>query len=110
MIGFQTLNLIFLFLFYHPPVFSTKHAHDGKSKARLLREFDWIGLFLFIAGCTLFIIGVAWGGSLHPWKSPETIAPIVVGFCTLVGLGFYERYSGIKEPLLPSRLFKQIRQ
>jgi hypothetical protein len=28
---------------------------------------------------------------------------------TLVGLGFYERYGNVKEPLLPPRLFKQKR-
>jgi hypothetical protein len=110
MIGFQCLNLIFLYFFYNPPAFRTKHANDGKSKLQLLKEFDWFGLFLFIAGCTLFIVGISWGGSLHPWKSAPTIAPIVVGFCTLVALGFYEQYSNIKEPLLPPRLFKQVRQ
>jgi hypothetical protein len=69
MIAFQTLNFIFLFIFYHPPAFKTKHAHDGKSWVTLAKGFDWLGLFLFIAGCTLFIAGISWGGSLHPWKS-----------------------------------------
>lgn len=76
----------------------------------LLRGFDWLGLFLFIAGCTLFIVGVSWGGSLHPWTSAITIAPIVVGALTLVGLGFYEAYGNLKEPLLPPRMFNQTRQ
>jgi MFS family permease len=110
MIGFQVLNLIFMFIFYHPPAFKTKHTRDGKSKRQILREFDWVGLFMFTAGCTLFICGVAWGGTLHPWTSAATIAPIVVGFLTLVVLGFYERYSNVKEALLPPRLFKQVRQ
>ncbi|KAF2667141.1 MFS general substrate transporter [Microthyrium microscopicum] len=109
MIGFQALNIIFLFFFYNPPAFKTKHRADGKTKLQLLKEFDWIGLFLFVAGCTLLICGLSWGGSLHPWKSAATIAPIVVGFCTLIGLGFYERYGKITEPLLPPRLFKQVR-
>jgi hypothetical protein len=72
MIAFQTLNFAFLFFFYHPPAFATKHAHDGKSKMTLMKEFDWLGLFLFIAGCTLFIVGISWGGSLHPWTSKST--------------------------------------
>jgi MFS family permease len=58
-LGIQVFNLVFLFLFYHPPTFRTKHS-DGKSAWVLLREFDWLGLFLFTAGCTLFIVGVAW--------------------------------------------------
>jgi len=109
MIGFQTLNLLFLIFFYNPPSFHTKHRRDGKSKRQLLLEFDWIGLFLFTAGCTLFIVGISWGGSLHPWTSGATLGPIIVGFMTLVGLGFYERYSNVKEALLPPRLFKQVR-
>ena len=110
MIGFQTLNLIFLYFFYDPPHFKTKHAHDGKSKLQLLKEFDWVGLFLFTAGCTLFIIGISWGGSLYPWVSGTSIAPIIVGFLTLVALGFYERYGNLQEALLPPRMFKQVRQ
>ncbi|KAF2837083.1 MFS general substrate transporter [Patellaria atrata CBS 101060] len=109
MIGFQCLNVAFLFFFYHPPTFKTKHRADGKTRGELLREFDWLGLFLFIAGCTLFIVGVNWGGTLYPWTSATTLAPIIVGFMTLVGLGFYERYADLKEPLLPPRLFKQVR-
>ena len=110
MIGFQTFNFIFLYIFYNPPAFETKHRHDGKTKMQLLAEFDWVGLVLFIAGCTLFIVGIGWGGTLHPWKSAATIAPIVVGLCSIVGFGFYEVYGPCKEPLLPPRLFKQIRQ
>jgi len=109
MIGFQFLNLVFLFFFYHPPAFHTKHRDDGKTKRQLLLEFDWVGLFLFITGCTLFIIGLGWGGTLHPWRSAATIAPIIIGFSMLIGLGFWEVYGGVKEPLLPPRLFKQVR-
>jgi len=38
------------------------------------------------------------------------LGPIIVGFLTLVVLGFYERYSNVKEPLLPPRMFKQVRE
>jgi hypothetical protein len=41
MIGFQVINFVFLFFFYHPPAFETKHRHDGKTKMQLLAEFDW---------------------------------------------------------------------
>ncbi|KAF2098265.1 MFS general substrate transporter [Rhizodiscina lignyota] len=109
MIGFQCFNLVYLFIFYHPPTFETKHSADRKSKRELFMGFDWLGLFLFIAGCTLFICGVSWGGTLHPWTSATSIAPIVIGFFTLVGLGLYEAYGKVNEPLLPPRLFNQIR-
>lgn len=112
MIGFQTINLALLSFFYFPPSFKDKQAVHGKTKTQLLREFDWLGLFLFLAGCTLFICGVSWGGSLHAWTSPTTLAPLIIGFLTLVGLGFYEAYgvSAEKEALFPPRLFRAMRQ
>ncbi|KAF2477736.1 MFS general substrate transporter [Lindgomyces ingoldianus] len=109
MIAFQAVNLIFLFFFYHPPTFAEKQVGHGKTKRQLLKEFDWIGLFLFIAGCTLFIVGVSWGGSLYPWISATALCPIIIGFMTLVALGFYEAYGNMKEPLFPPRLFRAMR-
>jgi hypothetical protein len=110
MIGFQGLTVIVLFFFYHPPTFETKHASDGKSRMQLVKEFDWIGLGLFTAGCALFIVGVNWGGSKFPWKSAPTLVPIIGGFFILVVLGVYETHSNVKNPILPPRLFRQIRQ
>ncbi|KAF7554378.1 hypothetical protein G7Z17_g2973 [Cylindrodendrum hubeiense] len=109
MIAFQVFNTGFLWAFYHPPSFSTKHGTSTRTKTDLLKSFDWIGLGMFITGCTLFIIGVNWGGTLHPWTSAGTLAPIIIGLLTLVALGFYEAYADIEEPLLPARLFKQVR-
>jgi MFS family permease len=110
MIAFQTINLVMLFFFYHPPSFAEKQAEHGKTKRQLVRDFDWLGLFLFIAGCTLFIVGVSWGGSMYPWTSATTLAPLIIGFMTLVGLGFYQAYGNLKEPLFPKRLFRATRQ
>jgi MFS family permease len=108
-IAFEVLTVIFLYFFYHPPKFSTKHAGTGHTVSELLRNFDWLGLFLFIAGCTLFIVGINWGGTLYPWTSATTIAPIAVGLVLLIILGLYEAYGNLKEPLLPPRLFSQFR-
>ncbi|KAH7115271.1 fungal trichothecene efflux pump [Dendryphion nanum] len=109
MIGFQVINLVLLWFFYHPPSFAEKQAEHGKSKRQLMREFDWLGLFLFIAGCTLFIVGVNWGGSMYPWTSAATLAPLIIGFLMLIVLGFYEAYGNLKEPLFPPRLFRAMR-
>ncbi|KAH7126113.1 fungal trichothecene efflux pump [Dactylonectria macrodidyma] len=109
MIAFQVFNTGFLWAFYHPPSFRTKHGTSTRTKPDLLKSFDWIGLVMFMVGCTLFIIGVNWGGTLHPWKSAASLAPIILGLLILVALGFYEAYGNIQEPLLPARLFKQVR-
>lgn len=46
---------------------------------------------------------------MFPWTSPATLCPIIIGICMLIGLGFYEAFANIKEPLLPPRLFKNFR-
>jgi hypothetical protein len=109
MIAFQTINLAMLWFFYHPPSWKEKRAGHGKSAMQLVREFDWLGLFLFLAGCTLFIVGVSWGGSMAPWISATVLCPIIIGLLTLIGLGFYEAYYPLKAPLFPPRLFRALR-
>lgn len=109
MIGFQVINLGMLCLFYFPPSFEDKREEHGKSAMQLVREFDWLGLFLFVAGCTLFIVGVSWGGSMSPWISATVLAPIITGLLTLIGLGFYEAYYPLEAPLFPPRLFRALR-
>lgn len=109
MFSWHTAMSIVLFFFYYPPDFYTKHRSDGKTKRQLLREMDYVGIFLFITGGTLFLLGVNFGGRNYPWKSPQVIAPIVVGLCSYIALGFYETRPRLKYPLLPPRLFKDIR-
>ncbi|KAL5378345.1 hypothetical protein PMIN06_011593 [Paraphaeosphaeria minitans] len=104
MIAFQTANLAMLFLFYHPPSFQVKQAEHGNTKRQLPREFDWVGLFLFLAGCTLWAsVG---GETLYPWVSGTTLAPIIIGLLTLVDLVVYETFTTLKEPLFPPRLLR----
>ncbi|KAL6704131.1 hypothetical protein ACN47E_008691 [Coniothyrium glycines] len=109
MIAFQTINLVLLLIFYNPPSWKDKQIEHGKSASQILKEFDWLGLFLFLAGCTLFIVGVSWGGSMSPWISATVLCPIILGLLTLIGLGFYEAYYPLKAPLFPPRLFRALR-
>lgn len=108
MIGFQVFNLVFVILFYHPP--SYKDKQGDKNPWELAKKFDWLGLFMFIAGCTLFIIGLSWGGTLYPWTSAASLVPIILGALILVALGLYEAYVPLAEPLFPPRLFRAKRQ
>jgi MFS family permease len=101
-------NAVALFLwtcFYFPPTFYMKHGNQ--SKLRFLKDFDYIGTGLFIAGIVLFLMGLSWGGSLYPWKSAHVIATIVVGLGTLIAFGFYESLASLKEPFIPMHLFKR---
>jgi hypothetical protein len=58
--SFEAVAAILVFFFYKPPSFETKHGEEGKSKFQLVKELDYIGLFLFAFGLTLLLIGISW--------------------------------------------------
>jgi hypothetical protein len=33
---------------------------------QVIKEFDFIGLVLFVGGLLIFLMGLSWGGSLYP--------------------------------------------
>ncbi len=91
------------FLFYHPPTFEMKWRN--KTKMQQLKDTDFVGIVLFTGGFFVFLLGISWGGSVHPWKSGAVISTIIIGFLALVAFVLYEIYMPLKEPLLPMRLF-----
>lgn len=93
--------------FYHPPTYDQLHVH-GKSKWQQFKELDFGGLFLFLAGIVLFIIGLSWGGSTYPWASAPVICTIVIGLLTLIVFGLYEQYVFKGQALMPPRIFRNV--
>jgi MFS family permease len=55
---FGVMALALYFFMYHPPTYDQLHV-NGKSKRQQLKELDYIGIFLFIAGCVLFLVGLS---------------------------------------------------
>lgn len=110
MCAFHGFFAIVLFFTYYPPTFSTKHKHDGKTKRQLIKEIDYIGLFLFIAGCVLFLLGINYGGRQYAWNDAHVIGPMVVGVLCLVALGFYEAYADLPLPIMPPKIFRKWRE
>lgn len=53
--------------------------------------------------------GLNWGGSVYPWKSAQVLCTLVIGLATLVGFGFWEAFCGLDFPLIPMRLFRNIK-
>ncbi|KAJ2904407.1 putative trichothecene efflux pump protein [Zalerion maritima] len=109
MFSWHVAAFIFLVAFYHPPDFAIKHRADGKTKMQLLGELDYVGVVLFTAAGTLFLLGINFGGRTYPWSDAHVIAPIVVGLVCYIVLGFWEVYADLKYPLLPPKLFKKVR-
>ena len=111
MFAFHVFAFLMSFLFYKPPTFDMKHYHDGKTKMELLLEIDYVGVFLFVAGSVLFLMGVNFGGRTYPWSHPITISLIIVGLLCLIAVGCWCAFNtSLKYPLFPPRLFKKFRE
>jgi len=72
--------------------------------ASKLRRIDFIGTILFVGGTTSLLLGLSWGGVLHPWGSAQTLVPIAIGVASCLGFILYEAWLA-EEPLIPLSLF-----
>ncbi|KAF2817251.1 TRI12-domain-containing protein [Mytilinidion resinicola] len=104
LIALNKLSTILFYVFYHPPSFAMKH--DTARKWEFVKNFDYIGMVLAISALLLLLMGLSWGGVLHPWKSAHVISTIVIGFFLLVAFFVYEAYADLKEPLVPLSLYR----
>ncbi|TRX95059.1 hypothetical protein FHL15_004144 [Xylaria flabelliformis] len=96
--------IVLLFFFYHPPTFDL--LHERKTKRQILKQLDYVGSFLWIAGLTLFLIGISVGGTVYPWKSAATLSTIVIGGALLIILFIYESYVDLEYPAIPVKFFR----
>jgi len=95
----QAISFLGLFFLYFPP------AHPlGLPYAQVLRELDYVGIFLFIAGSLPFLMGIVWA-SIYPSTNPHVVAPLVVGCIMLVFFALWETYGNSKHPLTPTSIF-----
>ncbi|KAH7038227.1 fungal trichothecene efflux pump [Microdochium trichocladiopsis] len=95
--SFHCFAFILLFLFYKPPDFEMKHRNDGKTKLQLLAQMDWVGVFLFMTGGVLFLLGINFGGR-------------TARGCCFIAVGFWCAFMDLKYPLFPPKLFRQVRE
>lgn len=45
------------FFFYHPPDYRMLHV-SGRSKGDMIKSLDWVGMFLFVPGLSVLLIGL----------------------------------------------------
>ncbi|KAF4813232.1 Efflux pump dotC [Colletotrichum siamense] len=75
---------------------------DWKMK---LKAVDFVGSGLALAGTSVLMLGLTWGGGEYPWNSAHVIATIVVGFVVCVAFVMWQ-WKGAKFPLVPLHIFK----
>ncbi|KAG6995602.1 hypothetical protein G7Y79_00044g080730 [Physcia stellaris] len=72
-----------------------------------LKAVDWAGSLALIGGLLMFLLGLTFGGTVHPWSSPTVICLIVFGILTLLVFLAIERYFA-RYPLVPVHLYTSI--
>lgn len=66
------LAVLCFYFFYHPPDFQLLHM-DRSRKEQIKRQ-DFVGFVLFTGGLLIFIMGISWGGTVHPWDSSYVVS------------------------------------
>ncbi|KAK4551369.1 hypothetical protein LTR86_011210 [Recurvomyces mirabilis] len=99
------LAIILALVFYHPPVF--EQLHTRATRRKVLKDLDYLGILLFVAGLALFLIGLSWGGVIYPWASARTLCTLLIGLALIAGFFLWEIY-GARAPLLPPHFLKNL--
>ncbi|KAJ3481251.1 hypothetical protein NLI96_g7790 [Meripilus lineatus] len=70
-------------------IFLQVRTPEGSMGEKLARV-DWFGNLIIIAGTTLSILGLTWGGVRYPWSSAHVLAPLVIGLSLVAAFIVYE--------------------
>ncbi|RDA82429.1 hypothetical protein CP532_2404 [Ophiocordyceps camponoti-leonardi (nom. inval.)] len=73
--------------------------------ARKLKAVDFPGILLALAGVTVVILGLTWGGREYAWNSAHVIATLAVGSAVSVAFVIWQ-WKGPRYPLVPLHMFK----
>ncbi|KAF8559339.1 MFS general substrate transporter [Imleria badia] len=79
---------------------------NGASWQTFARNFDFLGLLLFMVGTGLLIVGFSFATS-NGWTSPSTISLITIAPLILIIGGFYEAYTS-RDALFPPVAFQSL--
>ncbi|KAM0339650.1 hypothetical protein ACHAPU_010832 [Fusarium lateritium] len=103
---YGTICLIGTFICYFPP---SRPQHDfEKTRWQQVKELDYIGLFLFATGLTVFLTGVTFLGAAH--RSMTLVATtIAIGACVFIAAFVYD-FTVARKPLFPGKLFGMYRE
>ncbi|KDR68867.1 hypothetical protein GALMADRAFT_256378 [Galerina marginata CBS 339.88] len=77
---------------------------NGDIKRKLF-SVDFLGAILTLAGCSLVILPLIWGGVTFPWNSAVVLAPLFSGFLLVIIFCFWE-WKGARLPIVPMYIFK----
>ncbi|CEI65858.1 unnamed protein product [Fusarium venenatum] len=67
-----------------------------------LKAVDFLGIFLALAGMTVVILGLTWGGKEYAWNSSQVISTLVIGTAVSIAFMLWQ-WKGPKYPLIPRK-------
>ncbi|OBS28094.1 hypothetical protein FPOA_02034 [Fusarium poae] len=70
-----------------------------------LKAVDFLGILLAIAGMTVVILGLTWGGKEYAWNSTQVISTLTVGTAVCIMFMLWQ-WKGPKYPLIPLHIFR----
>ncbi|GAW14666.1 hypothetical protein ANO14919_040690 [Xylariales sp. No.14919] len=92
------LALVYLILFL-------QLKHEPKPWGVALASIDYAGAVIFQGSVTSLLLGLVFGGVVFPWRSANTIIPLVIGVVGWAAFHVYESTRLCKSPMVPSRIF-----
>ncbi|KAH9933591.1 iron permease [Epithele typhae] len=85
--------------FFLAMIFLRVRTPEGSLREKISR-IDFVGNFIIIAGTTLALVALTWGGIRYPWSSAHVLAPLILGFLLIFLFFVYEAFFA-KHPALP---------
>ncbi|KAI0833802.1 iron permease [Trametes gibbosa] len=85
--------------FFLVALFLRVRTPPGALRDKLAR-IDWVGNIIIIAGTTLALVGLTWGGVHFPWDSAHVLAPLILGGVLMASFFVYEFFVP-REPTVP---------
>ncbi|GME22365.1 putative mfs multidrug transporter [Neofusicoccum parvum] len=99
------INLPFIGIGVPMITFFLKLNYQTSSLMHKLLRIDWLGVIVFVAATTGFLIPITWGGVMYDWSSWRTLVPLILCGVALIAFIIYEdRWAS--NPLIQTRVFK----
>ena len=101
------VSMIGTAMFYWPP--PRPQSDYDKSRWQELLEQDFLGLGLYSAGLTLFLIGLNFP-TIFPWRSAAVLVPLIIGFLLIIAAFIWDFYGPVQRPIFPWNIMKMFRE
>ncbi|KAL9598042.1 MAG: hypothetical protein Q9219_004736 [cf. Caloplaca sp. 3 TL-2023] len=104
--AWAAFGFVMTLIFYFPP---PRVNSKGMSRVEVIKQIDYLGGFLSVAGMLLFMAGLQWGGyqvdygSKYPWRTAHVLVPLLLG-AALIAMFFVWEWKFATYPMFPRRL------